>query len=202
MVATVIRTEKPEGVNHTTQPQQTGLFQNLNFAHLNAGVDIGEMRMIDAYNRFVKDEPSNIPVSVWLLENPNSPIALPGCVELKGHDYIHLLLNRGMSLFDEAFVVGFTMGNSDRLKPRHLNIYKLLSALFFPKAYKFNSFHMKAFDFGVMYGQSIEKTNINEVDFEKYSDHSVNDVRRLCGINLEDIYTLWMTEKLLLPEAA
>ena len=49
---------------------------------------------------------------VWLLENPSSPISLTGAVDLYNHDIIHILLNRGMEVKDEAMVIGFTMGNS------------------------------------------------------------------------------------------
>ena len=87
--------------------------------------DISELTLGEAYHLFVKDEASGIPIQVWLLENPGSPIAFPGSVNLYGHDCIHLLLNRGMSNFDEAFVVGFTMGNCDKVEAKHLSTFKL-----------------------------------------------------------------------------
>ncbi len=194
MVATVTAITVAESLNGAALRPESQFFQNLDFSTLKASEDIGGMRMIDAYHCFVKDEATSIPLPVWLLENPHSPMALPGSVELKGHDYIHLLLNRGMSLFDEAFVVGFTMGNCDRMKPHHIKVYKTLSSLFFPKAYRFNSFHFRAFDFGVMYGESVLKKNIHNVDFEQYSTFALRDVRRLCGIDLQDIQILWQAE--------
>ena len=57
-------------------------------------------------------EQSKIHWLVWLLENPNSPVSLTGAIDLYNHDIIHILLDRGMEVKDEAMVSGFTMGNS------------------------------------------------------------------------------------------
>ena len=53
---------------------------------------------------------------VWLIENPKSPFHLHGAATLHDHDHIHVLLKRGQDNDDEAFVIGFTMGNDDRTK--------------------------------------------------------------------------------------
>ncbi|MEH1837543.1 MAG: hypothetical protein V7L20_01980 [Nostoc sp.] len=34
---------------------------------------------------------------IWLLDNPNSLLALPVKISLRHHDYIHMLLGRGNS---------------------------------------------------------------------------------------------------------
>ncbi len=66
---------------------------------------------LEAAIREINGDPaSSIPFLVWLLENLASPIALPGKIDLYCHDCLHVLLNKGFSLEDEAFVVGFTMG--------------------------------------------------------------------------------------------
>jgi hypothetical protein len=51
----------------------------------------------DAYETLEGDPPSKIPFIVWLLENPKSPLALPGCIDLYNHDCIHLLLKQGFT---------------------------------------------------------------------------------------------------------
>jgi hypothetical protein len=55
-------------------------------------------------NQLGGDRPDQIPFLVWLLENPDSCFALPGCIDLHGHDCLHVLLQRGFSPYDEAFV--------------------------------------------------------------------------------------------------
>ncbi|WP_299493683.1 hypothetical protein [Acaryochloris sp. IP29b_bin.137] len=165
---------------------------------LTADSDIGGMKLGDAYQKFVKDQQADIPLSVWLIENPSSPISLPGSVDLRGHDCIHLLLNRGMSLFDEAFVIGYTMGNCANIGNHHISIYKLFSKICFPDAYQFNSFHMRAFDFGFMYGQKVKFQNIHKVNFDQYSDQPIHDLRVHFGINLMEVHCLWKAEQILL----
>ena len=65
----------------------------------------------DSLQSFKGDEQSDIPFIVRLLENPESIVPLPGQINLYNHDCLHILLDRGISLLDEAFVVGFTMGS-------------------------------------------------------------------------------------------
>lgn len=50
-------------------------------------------------------------LSVWMVENPESPFALAGAIDLYDHDCVHCVLDRGLLLPDEAFVIGYTMGN-------------------------------------------------------------------------------------------
>ncbi|MES1026448.1 hypothetical protein ABN584_26465 [Gloeocapsa sp. BRSZ] len=65
-----------------------------------------------AVQQLAIDDQADIPFIVWLVENPHSPIALPGKISLYGHDSLHAILNRGHSLADEVFVGSFTMGNT------------------------------------------------------------------------------------------
>lgn len=58
-----------------------------------------------AYQHFGGIQQSEVPWIIWLLENPDSPLALAGAIPLKEHDYLHLLLNRGKSPEDEAFIM-------------------------------------------------------------------------------------------------
>lgn len=48
----------------------------------------------DAYLTLAGDPPSKIPFFVWLFENPRSPLALPGKIDLYQHDCLHLLLKK------------------------------------------------------------------------------------------------------------
>jgi hypothetical protein len=37
---------------------------------------------------------ADVPWQIWLFENPDSPIALPGSITLFNHDCLHILLDR------------------------------------------------------------------------------------------------------------
>src|SRR5512132_4682412 len=60
-----------------------------------------------------------IPLIIQLVENPKYDLPgidiFPGATDLHTHDMIHIVLGRGLLPKDEAFVIGFTMGSTDRL---------------------------------------------------------------------------------------
>jgi hypothetical protein len=158
--------------------------------------DVSGMQLQEAYESFVYNKPAEIPFIIWLLENPGSPIALPGSIDLYGHDCIHLLLNRGMSNYDEAFVIGFTMGNATGLEERHLDAFRVFARFFYPKLYRFNPGHLRSFDLGVAYGRAVESKNIHQVDFKLYERCTIHVLREQLGISLAELQQIWHTEKL------
>lgn len=125
--------------------------------------------------------PKDIPWIVRLLENPQSSFALPGKITLYNHDCLHILLNRGFNLTDEAFVIGFTMGNALKTNWFHLLIFKFFSRFIYPRDYRFNREHLKAFDLGVFWGKKIIKKNINQIDFQQYENKTVDELRYTLG---------------------
>jgi hypothetical protein len=62
---------------------------------------------------------ADVPWQIWLFENPDSAIALPGAITLFNHDCLHVLLDRCFSNNDEAFIIGFTMGNDKQTQWFH-----------------------------------------------------------------------------------
>lgn len=137
----------------------------------------------EALERMNGDPPCSIPFIVWLLENPASPIALPGKIDLYRHDCLHLLLNRGFSLEDEAFVVGFTMGNDVQTNGIHLAIFKLCARFLYPKKYRFRRSDLAVFDSGVTCGRSASVRNLNQMDFGSQEDRSIEALREWTGIS-------------------
>jgi hypothetical protein len=139
-------------------------------------------RLVDALAAMKGDPSDAIPLVVRLLENPASPLALPGMIDLYRHDCLHLLLGRGFSLHDEAFVVGFTMGNDLRTNGLHLAIFKFCSMLFYPRSYRFNRSHLPCFDAGVALGRKARLRNINQLDFRLLEHQPLRILREWIGI--------------------
>lgn len=159
-----------------------------------------QLTLRDAIAAMQGDPPLSIPFLIRLLENPASPVALPGNIDLYGHDCLHILLGRGFSLYDEAFVVGFTMGNDVRTQKLHVDILKFCSARFYPSTYRFNCNHLKAFDLGAAYGQAIKTRNLNQMDFRPYEDQPLDQVRKQFGIDWRTLQILRQTEAILTGE--
>ena len=133
------------------------------------------------------DEQSAIPFLVRLLESPESIFPLPGKINLYNHDCLHILLDRGRSLFDEAFVVGFTMGSDLKTNRFHLAVFKFLSNLLYPQQYKFEREQFKLFDLAFNYGRKLKVKNLNQLDFKVYENQTVGELRKLLGIDLTEV---------------
>src|SRR5262245_53610248 len=88
------------------------MLMTLEQSRWNPGLDDPERSLASIYQSMPGNLVGAIPWLVKLLENPKSPLAFPGAIDLFGHDCIHILLGRGLLPQDEAFVIGFTMGSS------------------------------------------------------------------------------------------
>ncbi|WP_414562459.1 MULTISPECIES: hypothetical protein [unclassified Anabaena] len=161
---------------------------------------IANLQLKDVYSAVFGTQETKIPFFVWLLENPESPLSLPGRICLRHHDYIHILLGRGISFQDEAFVIGFTMGNDSEIKKIHLWTYKFFAKFIYPHPYKFHELDLLIFDLGFQYGKKIKFKCINKINFELYQNESINYLRNLFGINLEEIKLIQQFESWLLTE--
>jgi hypothetical protein len=129
---------------------------------------------------------SDISWIVWLCENPDSPLAFHGAASLYNHDHIHLILGRCLDKKDEAFVIGFTMGNDSKTSGLEVALFKFISFFLYPEAYRFDREHLRIFDLGFQYGRSRKFKGINTFDFSKI-DHRVklSRLRRFFDISDE-----------------
>ncbi len=148
-----------------------------------SGTDLNGCTLRDVVHQLSIDNQTDIPLIIWLFENPDSPIALPGKIDLYGHDCIHALLNRmEHTATDEAFVLGFTMGNDDQIHWLHQLLFKLISSSLYPKKYRFSWKDFQSFDAGFVYGRSIQLKNLNQIDFRVYQNSTVAQVKQLLGL--------------------
>ena len=147
------------------------------------------MTFKEALNIFLKTNTAkkqkDISWLVWLIENPKSPFHLHGAATLHDHDHIHVLLRRGQANDDEAFVIGFTMGNDDRTKSWESKLFKFISRWLYPKGERFTKKQLKIFDSGFRYGQS--KLNlykrIGEFDWDKMDKNTpLDEVKKSFGV--------------------
>jgi len=116
------------------------------------------MILQEALDKFLEKETtknkSEVPWLIWLMENPKSPLHLHGASALNDHDYVHVILDKGQANDDEAFVIGFTMGNDDRTKEWEVKLFKFVSSKLYPKKERFTKEQLKIFNRGFEYGQS------------------------------------------------
>ena len=162
-------------------------------ANLNEQSDIPQLKwtsqtivdqtLKNVYQQADLDEQSDIPFVIRLFENPSSPMALPGKISLHNHDCLHILFGLGVTPQQEAFLIGFTMGNDDQTKSWHIKLFKFLSRFIYPLNYKFNLEELRIFDLGFEYGKKFKYRNLNLIDFKQFYELTIKELRELFGVN-------------------
>ncbi len=147
----------------------------------------------EALQEFSIDRPEEIPWIIRLLENPQSPIALPGKISLYNHDCLHILLDRKVTSSDEAFVIGFTMGNDPNTKPWHLKVFKFFSLYLYPHPYRFTYQDFYHFGLGFKYGRS-KRARFNQINFAQYKNVKIALLRQVLGIDESSLLKIKLIE--------
>lgn len=158
-------------------------------------IDPNSCTLHDAVQQLSIDSEADTPFVIWLFEDPSSPITLPGKIDLYGHDCLHAILNRGHSLSDEAFIIGFTMGSDTQTNWLHQLLFKLVSSTVYPLKYRFSWKDFQFFDAGFIYGRSIQVRNLNQLDFSAYKNHTISEVRQQLGISTNENFLKVTFEK-------
>ena len=147
----------------------------------------------------------DIPLMIQLVENPRYDIPgfdiFHGAVDITTHDYIHILLGRGLLAKDEAFVIGFTMGSTNKVTTLEENLYALASKYLYPKVYKFDDEAIHIFKDASKLGFISDCLPLDQIDYPKYLDWKLKDIRQ--DINLEEdlILAYYHIEKKRYPQS-
>ena len=144
----------------------------------------------------------DVPLIIKLTENPKYATArfFGGAVDLFSHDCIHVLLGRGLLVKDEAFVIGYTMGSSKKMKRWRRNLFMFISKYLYPEGYKFGEEERFVFYAGVMAGEKCP-TDLSKVNFHDLLDYKVQGIREKLGIDKDLLKCYYCFEKKCLPES-
>jgi hypothetical protein len=148
---------------------------------------LDDVTLAAAYQTLQGDPPAEIPWMVWLLENPASRCALLGNIDLFGHDCMHLLLKKGFSSADEAYVVGFTMGNNIRATWWHLLLFKIAAVLFYPPKYRLQYSELSILQKGFQLGRSTKIRNLNQLCLEDWRHKNLREIRREIDLEIASL---------------
>lgn len=135
----------------------------------------------------VGNSQDEVPLIVRLAENPEYHFSglgfFKGRVTLEQHDFIHIILGRGLTLMDEAFVLGFTMGSTDRVSTQEANLFNWINQILYPKPYRFTPEGTQVFKDAVALAYVSDCTPLDAVDFAPMLDWPLRRIRG--AINLE-----------------
>jgi hypothetical protein len=143
-------------------------------------------------------DPEDVPFLIRLIENPKSPLCefgiLPGCVDLFTHDCIHVILGRGVLPKDEAFVIGFTMGSTQKMGWLRERVFLFFARWFYPEGYRFYKEEREVFRWGLIAGQKC-KYDLTKVDFSTLRNKSISSIRNFLGVDTKFVKVCYLLEK-------
>jgi len=138
--------------------------------------------------------PDDIPLMVRLAENPKYNL-FHGAVDLETHDYIHAILGRGLLAKDEAFVIGFTMGSTNRLSATEEKLFTLVAERLYPGMFRFSREDVRVFRDAVRLAFVSDTPALNRVDYGRYRQRTLGDIRRELHIDEELLRAYFGIEK-------
>jgi dihydropyrimidinase len=121
--------------------------------------------------------------------------------DLETHDYIHILLGRGVLPKDEAFVLGFTMGSTNRVGNIEERLYGLFTRFLYPKHYRFTDDDFQVYKDAVRLGYVSDCTPLDKVDYPALSHLTVREARRELGIETALLKAYFEIEKRRYPDS-
>lgn len=141
----------------------------------------------------------SIPLIVQLVENPKYQIGgieiFSGAADLTTHDYIHLILGRGIMPKDEAFVLGFTMGSTNKMKHMEEQVYGLFARYLYPRDYRFSQDDYQIYKNAVRLAFISGCQPLNKVDYVALADLSLEEIRHQLGIETNLLKAYYEIEK-------
>lgn len=150
-------------------------------------------------------ESTEIPLMVQLVENPRFRIPgitlFHGAVDLAQHDFIHLVLGRGLLPKDEAFTIGFTMGTTHKVGTTEETLFGLVARRLYPGVYRFGEEEIRVFRDAVKLGWISECRPLDEVDFTAYLDWTLAAVRADIGLEPGLILAYYAIERRRYPDS-
>jgi hypothetical protein len=144
--------------------------------------------------------PDEIPLIVRLAENPKFNL-FHGAVDLKTHDCIHALLGRGLLAKDEAFVVGFTMGSTQRLGAAEERLFALVAEHLYPGIFRFDKEDVRVFRDAARLAAICSGAALDRVDYAEYRDRPLAAIRRALGIDRRLLAAYYALEKARYPHS-
>ncbi len=147
----------------------------------------------------------DIPWLIQVVENPKFDLpgfdVFHGAVDIKTHDRIHILLGRGLLPKDEAFVIGFTMGSTDRVSATEEALYTFFSRHLYPKKYQFSDSDVRVFRDAVRLGFISDCRSLAQVDYAPLLDLPLAEARKRLGIEEELLRAYYRIEKKRYPDS-
>ncbi|MEM0977364.1 MAG: hypothetical protein AAGJ34_07510 [Pseudomonadota bacterium] len=174
----------------------------LNWDEWQPGLDTDDMKLSEVLATMPKSDATAVPEIVKKYENPNSPEALPGAIELDRHDCLHVIFGRGLHVQDEAFIIGATMGADKAMNDEVTETFIDISTTLYPPAWRFQPEHIASYRLGVGFAMdNLAGLDLHLTPFEgePYQSQTVRALRDGLGLVKEEMRAYFRAEELLVP---
>jgi hypothetical protein len=147
----------------------------------------------------------DVPLLVQLVENPRFDLPgieiFSGATKLRTHDYLHILLGRGLLPKDEAFVIGFTMGSTNRVGAVEETLFTLIARYLYPKSYRFDEEDVAVYKDAVRLAYISDCQALAEVRFASMMDWPLRKIRNAVGLEEDLLRAYYNVEARRYPKA-
>jgi len=132
----------------------------------------------------------DVPLIVQLVENPRFDLPgveiFSGATDLHKHDCLHILLGRGLLPKDEAFVLGFTMGSTNRVGDVEERLFTLIARYLYPRQYRFDDDDVAVYKDAVRLGYVSDCRPLAKVELDTMLEWPLGRIRQTIGLE-EDL---------------
>jgi len=146
-----------------------------------------------------------VPLMVQLVENPRFDLPgieiFSGATNLRTHDYLHILLGRGLLPKDEAFVLGFTMGSTNRVGSLEETLFTLIARYLYPKSYRFDDEDVAVYKDAVRLGYISDCKPLAGIRFGPMMDWPLARIRKAVGLEADFLRAYYAIEARRYPKS-
>lgn len=166
-----------------------------------------EQTLRSAYNELQSFgmKQDDVPYIIQMVENPKFDLPgfdiFHGATNLETHDYLHILLGRGIRPKDEAFVIGFTMGSTDRVSTTEERLFSFFTKYLYPKNYRFTDGDLRVFRDATKLGFISDCEPLHQVDYKQYLDWPLREVRTKLRVEEDLLRAYYAIEKRRFPDS-
>jgi hypothetical protein len=177
-------------------PREPYRITNQSFAQRvsDPGLENGKLRLGELCRTLPSDPAGSTPWPVKTLENPRSPLAVPGAVDSFARGCIQIVLGRGAQARDQAFVLGFIMGAA-RVPRWQRQLFRHCARHLYTGDHRFSEQDAQVFDFAFDAAGRSCVFALHRVDFRKLLERPLAEIRRFLGIEIEVLRGLYATER-------
>lgn len=148
----------------------------------------------------------DVPLIVQMVENPRFELPgieiFSGAADLRKHDLLHIVLGRGLLPKDEAFVLGFTMGSTNRVGGVEETLFTLIARYLYPKTYRFGDEEVEVYKDAVRLAYISDCEALATVNLESMLEWPLGRIRAAAGIEEDLLRAYYGIEARRFPQSA